>query len=315
MAAERVVSLIASATEIVCALGCGERLVGCSHECDYPRARVAGLPVCTAPKFDTEGASYEIDQRVKAILQEALSVYRVDAALLRSLRPDVIVTQTQCEVCAVSPRDVAECLSTWTQEVGGPAPRLVALEPNLLEDVWADVRRLAEALDVATKGETLIQAARDRMAAIAARTSALEPKPRVACIEWIEPLMAAGNWMPQLVEMAGGINLFGAVGAHSPWLSWGALRDADPDVIVVLPCGYDIARSRRDMAALSRQSGWPTLRAVRAGQVYIADGSAYFNRPGPRLVESLEILADVVHPETFDHGHEGAGWVRFEGTT
>jgi iron complex transport system substrate-binding protein len=309
MAVERVVSLIASATEIVCALGCGERLVGCSHECDYPAERVDGLPVCTVPKFDTEGTSYQIDQRVKAILQEALSVYRVDAALLRSLEPDVIVTQTQCEVCAVSPRDVVECLSTWTQEVARPAPRMVALEPNLIEDVWADVRRVAEALDVATAGETLVQTATDRMGAIAARASALTPKPRVACIEWIEPLMAAGNWMPQLVEMAGGISLFGVAGTHSPWMSWEALHDADPDLIVVLPCGYDIAESQRNMAALSRHSDWPTLRAVRTARVFIADGSAYFNRPGPRLVDSLEMLADILHPDTFDHGHEGVGWV------
>jgi iron complex transport system substrate-binding protein len=203
MVVERVVSLIASATEIVCALGCGERLVGCSHECDYPPERVDRLPVCTVPKFDAEGTSYQVDQRVKAILQEALSVYRVDEALLRSLEPDVIVTQTQCEVCAVSPRDVVECLSTWTQEVARPAPRMVALEPNLIEDVWADVQRVAKALDLETAGETLVQTASDRMAAIAARASALTPKPRVACIEWIEPLMAAGNWMPQLDAATG----------------------------------------------------------------------------------------------------------------
>ena len=310
MAAERVVSLIASATEIVCALDCGERLVGRSHECDFPDF-VRDLPVCTEPKFDTEGTSYEIDQRVKAILAEALSVYRVDTDLLASLAPDVVVTQTQCEVCAVSLRDVEACLTKLTRRGGGIAPELVALAPNALGDVWTDVRRLAAALEVPERGKELILQAKDRISAITTAAAALRPMPRIACIEWIEPLMAAGNWMPELVEMAGGDNVFGKAGAHSPWLNWDAFRTADPDVIVVLPCGYSIGESRRNMASLTGSAGWSRLDAVETGRVFIADGSQYFNRPGLRLVESLEILAEILHPEAFHFGHEGRGWVRW----
>jgi iron complex transport system substrate-binding protein len=301
----RIVSLIASATEIVCALGCEDQLVGRSHECDFPPS-VLRLPVCTEPKFNVEGSSYQIDERVKAILQESLSVYRVDAEKLRALEPDVIVTQAQCEVCAVSLREVERVVCGWLHA----CPRLVSLTPNALADVWADIERVAEALDVPDRGTALVRRLQDRMRAIADRARPLSPKPRVACVEWIDPLMAAGNWMPELVERAGGVNLFGAAGKHSPWLTWPELRGADPDVILVMPCGFDIDRTRREMAALTGKAEWPGLRAVRAGRVFLGDGNQYFNRPGPRLVESLEILAELLHPDSFHFGHAGTGWQR-----
>jgi iron complex transport system substrate-binding protein len=303
----RIVSLIASATEIVCALGQEEHLVGRSHECDFP-ASVLRLPVCTEPKFDVHGSSYQIDQRVKAILQEALSVYRVHADQLKQLRPDVIVTQSQCEVCAVSQRDVAQAVGEWLEE----RPRIVSLAPNALADVWADIERVAEALEIPERGDELVGRLQERITAIAVKARSLREKPAVACIEWIEPLMAAGNWMPELVEMAGGVNLFGKAGQHAPWMTWDELRPRDPDVIVVLPCGFDIERTRQEMPALIRQRGWTDLRAVRQGKVYLTDGNQYFNRPGPRLVESLEILAEILHPATFHFGHEGPGWQRFD---
>jgi iron complex transport system substrate-binding protein len=299
----RILSLIASATEIVCALGFQDQLVGRSHECDFPES-VKRLPVCTAPKFNVEGASYEIDQRVKAILQEGLSVYRVDAAMLRQLRPSVIVTQTQCEVCAVSLADVKQALGSWL----GEAPEIVSLAPNDLSDVWTSIQQVAGALAVPERGAEVVAQLKRRITAIAEEACALGKRPTVACIEWIDPLMAAGNWMPELVEMAGGVNLFGAAGKHSPWMTWPELRARDPEVIVVLPCGFDIERSRRDMSALSRQPDWPQLRAVRNRHVYLADGNQYFNRPGPRLVESLEILAEILHPDELHFGHETRGW-------
>ncbi len=291
---KRIVSLIASSTEIVCALGFEQWLVGRSHECDYPPS-VARLPVLTEPKLPADGTSYQIDERVKAIVQEGLSVYRVDAARLRGLRPDVIVTQTHCEVCAVSQRDVEAALCNWT----GAAPRVVSLTPNSLTDVWADVRRVAAALDAPERGDALVAELQSRMNAVSQKARALPEKPRVACIEWIDPLMAGGNWMPELVEMAGGINLFGKAGAHSPFMTWEQLRDADPDIIVVLPCGFDITRTRQEMPALVSKAGWNELRVVRSGRVYLADGNAYFNRPGPRLADSLEILATIFHPDLF----------------
>jgi iron complex transport system substrate-binding protein len=301
----RIVSLIASATEIVCALGFEGDLVGRSHECDFPES-VKRLPVCTAPKFNTEGTSYQIDQRVKAILQEGLSVYRVDAGRLRQLGPDVIVTQSHCEVCAVSLRDVERAVCSWL----GAGPRLVSLAPDALADVWTGIGQVAEALDVRERGAELIRSLQARMAAVADRARTPAGRPTVACVEWVEPLMAAGNWMPELVEMAGGVNLFGAAGRHAPWLSWEELCARDPDVIVLLPCGFDIARTRQDLPLLADRPGWPRLRAVRAGRVFLTDGNQYFNRPGPRLVESLEILAELLHPGVFAFGHEGVGWQR-----
>jgi iron complex transport system substrate-binding protein len=299
----RVVSLIASATEIVCALGAEDQLVGRSHECDFPES-VKRLPVCTEPKFDVEGSSQAIDQRVKAVLQEGLSVYRVHAELLKKLAPDVIVTQSQCEVCAVSQRDVERAVGDWL----GSRPNVVSPSPNALADVWDSIRQVAAALGAGSRGEEAIRGLQQRMAAITDRATALPERPKVAFVEWIDPLMAGGNWVPELIEMAGGVNLFGEAGKHSPWMTWDELRGRDPDLIVVAPCGFDLARTHREMAALTGRPGWQELRVVRGGRVYLADGNQYFNRPGPRLVESLEILAEVLHPEAFDFGHEGTVW-------
>jgi iron complex transport system substrate-binding protein len=303
---QRVVSLIASSTEIVCALGCEEWLVGRSHECDFPPS-VKKLPICTEPKFNIVGSSREIDERVKTVLrQDALSVYRVHTDRLKELQPDVIITQSQCEVCAVSLRDVEAAVCEWLDS----RPQIVSLEPNALADVFADIRRVANALQVPERGEALVAQMQQRFAAIAERARAESERRSVACIEWIDPLMAAGNWMPELVEMAGGVNLFGEAGKHAPWMTWEELRAKDPDVIVALPCGWEIERGRQELTALTRRAGWSDLRAVRTGRVVVADGNQYFNRPGPRLAESLEILAEVLHPELFRFGHEGKGWQR-----
>jgi iron complex transport system substrate-binding protein len=305
MTEPHVVTLLASATEIVCALGYEDALVARSHECDYP-ASVTKLPACTESKIDTRKTSRHIDDQVKSIVEQGLSVYRVDGDLLKRLQPDVIVTQTQCEVCAVSPKDLDRAVSDWT----GAEPRIVSLEPNALADVWTDIQNVAEALGAPDRGERLVAELQARMNAIEAKAGPSAHRPSVACIEWIDPLMAAGNWMPELVAMAGGVNIFGEAGRHSPWMTWEALCHTDPDVILILPCGYDISESRRNMPALTRRPEWPDLRAVTTGRVYIADGNQYFNRPGPRLAESLEILAELLHPERFGFGHEGVGWER-----
>jgi iron complex transport system substrate-binding protein len=299
----RIVSLIASSTEIVCALGFGDQLVGRSHECDFP-PWVQRLPVCTGPKFATDGTSYEIDQRVKAILAEGLSVYRVDAERLRALAPDVIVTQSQCEVCAVSLRDVEQAVCEWIES----RPRIVSLEPYALADVWRDIATVATALGAAQRGVELVTRLRRRMEKIVEPARGLRERPSVAVVEWIDPLMAAGNWMPELVEMAGGVNLFGEAGKHSPWMTIEELADRDPDWILVIPCGFDLERTRADMPALAARPEWMRLRAVRERRVVLGDGNQYFNRPGPRLVESLEILAEFLHPEAFQFGHRGSGW-------
>jgi iron complex transport system substrate-binding protein len=303
----RVVTLIASATEIVAALGCERQLVGRSHECDYPPS-VARLPMCSQPRIDVHGTSREIDERVKSSLHGGLSIYQVDVGKLQELRPDVIITQTQCEVCAVSLADVEAAVCTLLDS----RPRIVSLEPNALADLWGDVRLVAEAIGAAERGEELIARLQARLAHIARRASRLPRRPTVACIEWIDPLMAGGNWMPELVEIAGGQNLFGVAGTHSPWMTWEELLAADPEVIVVLPCGWNIEKCRQEMPVLTSRAEWPRLQAVRNGRVFVTDGNQYFNRPGPRLVEAAEILAEILHPEEFQFGHAGTGWELFE---
>jgi iron complex transport system substrate-binding protein len=296
----RIVSLISSATEILCALGLGDRLVGRSHECDFPEW-VKQLPVCTEPKFDVTGSSADIDRRVKESLRDSLSVYRVFPEVLQKLQPDLIVTQAQCDVCAVSYRDVEAAVC----EMVGSRPRIVSLVPNCLADVWTDIRSVAEAAGVSAQGEALVADMQTRMEAISMRANHWGRKPTVACIEWIDPLMAAGNWMPELVAMGGGINLFGEAGKHSPWMSWDDLVRHDPDVIVVMPCGFDLSRTRAEMPSLTRREDWPRLKAVRNGRAFVTDGNAYFNRPGPRLVDALEMLAEAIVPGAFSFGHAG----------
>ena len=301
----RVLSLIASSTEIVYTLGCGDKLVGRSHECDFP-LDVLDLPYCTEPKFNINGSSVEIDNRVKSILQEALSVYRIDEGKLAELNPDLIITQSQCDVCAVSLSDVENAV----RKVLGKKPRIVSLEPNQLSDIWNDIKKVASALKVEKRGELIISELRERIKNLRKMAQALE-KRTVACIEWIDPLMAAGNWMPELVELAGGINLFGSKGKHSPWMEFEDLIKRDPDVIIVMPCGYNIDKTKREMGTLRKMSEWDNLKAVQNSDVYLTDGNQYFNRPGPRLVESLEILLEILYDDKFDFGHKNIGWRKY----
>jgi len=300
----RIVSLLPSATEIVCALGYGDLLVGRSHECDHP-ASVTDLPICSRARIAVDASSSEIDGSVKAIVSAGLSVYEIDEETLRALAPDFIVTQTQCDVCAVSEHEVKRAVNDW---LDGQC-EIVSLSPNRLEDVWEDIVRVATALGNRRNGEEVVATLRERMSKIRARAATSEMKPRVAVIEWIEPLMAGGNWMPELVDMAGGENLFGKAGEHSPWLEFDALERSDPDVIVVAPCGFDLQRTRREMPPLMQRPGWTSLKAVNNGRVYLTDGHHFFNRPGPRLAESLEILTELLHPESLQSRHRGQAWM------
>src|SRR5580698_3705499 len=238
----RIVSLIASASEIVSSLELSPCQVGRSHECDFP-AEILTLPICTSPAFPTSGSSAEIDQRVKQRLADALSVYEVSREVLDALQPTHVITQTQCRVCAVSLEDVERALTGWVTS----RPKLVALEPNALADVWSDIQRVADSCGVPERGENAVDALKARMSEILALACCSTRRPRVVCIEWHEPLMAAGNWVPELVEMAGAVNLFGQAGAHSPWMTWDQLVEADPDVILSMPCGFDLDRTRSEM--------------------------------------------------------------------
>lgn len=301
----RVASLIASSTELVVALGQGDALVARSHECDHP-AWVRRLPQVTAARVDASASSAEIDRQVRRQVETSLSVYSVDAAALQALRPDVILTQMQCEVCAVSERDVAAALAGWE----GERPRVVSLSPQSLGDVLADVERVGEALGVAERGRALARQLRARIDEVAARVAG-RPRRRVVLLEWLDPIMTAGNWTPELAALAGGEDPFGRAGEHAPYATWEQVQVADPDVVVALPCGFDLPRTRQEMAAMTARPGWADLRAVREGRVAVCDGNAFFNRPGPRLVESLEALAEVLHPEAVRFGHEGVAWEWF----
>jgi iron complex transport system substrate-binding protein len=298
----RIVSLLPSATEIVCALGRGGQLVGRSHECDFP-AEVSRLPACTSANLDPTGSSIEIDRQVKALLKDALSIYSIDSDLIRSLKPDVVVTQDQCEVCAVSLAEV----EAMARERFGDGLDVVSLRANRLEDIFDDIKRAAVALQAVAEGERLIASLRARIAVVQARTRSL-PRPSIACIEWIEPPMASGNWVPELVALAGGRNTLTRAGEPSAWFTLDDLAAVDPDVIAILPCGFDLPRTRREAVALTSQPGWVRLRAVREKRVFGVDGNQYFNRPGPRFVDSLEMLAEMLHGQVFGEGFQGVGW-------
>ncbi|MDY6804042.1 MAG: cobalamin-binding protein [Cyanobacteriota bacterium] len=302
----RIVSLIPSATEILASLGLMDAIVGRSHECDYPQ-NVHSLPVCTQPKFEPDGSSGQIHERVAEVLQSALSVYRVEIETLEELQPTHIITQAQCEVCACSLADVEAAV---TQLVGSK-PQVISLQPNKLEEVWRDIEGVAAVFEV--DSEPLLTNLNSRLRAIQEKTAGVREisRPTVACIEWTEPLMAAGNWIPELVNLAGGEALFGVDGQHSPWLKWEKLLDANPEVIIFMPCGFDLEKTRRDALEFAENPDWKSLQAVKNGRVYITDGNAYFNRPGPRLVDSLEILAEILHPELFAFDYRGVAWKCF----
>ncbi len=304
----RIVSLLASGTELCCALGAGDRLVGRSHECDYP-AWVNALPAVSEPTFDVTGTSAEVDRRVRERLHAGEPLYRVDEEALARLAPDVLITQTHCEVCAVTPGDLAHAsLAT------GAPPRLerrqvVALSAGTLDGILDGFRGVAAVLELAAAGERLIEDLQERVRAVERAVAGL-PRPSVVCLEWIDPIFCMGNWGPELVARAGGDNRLGVTGAHSTTGTWAEVRAADPDVLVVAPCGFGIERTVREMPALEEQPGWSDLRAVRAGRVYVADGNLYFNRSGPSVFDSVRILAEILHAGTLEPTFEGRAWQR-----
>ncbi len=278
--------------------------MGRSHECDFPPG-VEHLPCCTRTRFNCSGSSLEIDRQVKQSVASALSVYEVDDEVLEALQPTHILTQTQCEVCAVSLRDVELSIARKLRS----QPGIVALEPNSLADIWADIRSVAASVGVSAEPAIADLQRRMRVASGIAHSS--RQRPRVACIEWLEPLMAAGNWVPELVAMANAENLFGSAGLHSPWMTWQNLVDADPDVVIVMPCGFSNERTVPEMHWITDRPEYARLRAVRNGNVYVADGNQYFNRPGPRVAQSLEILVEILHPQAASRTFPESAYLRF----
>jgi len=285
----RIVSLLPSATEIVCALGAADELVGRSHECDFP-VTIVDRPALTSARIAAGASSLEIDRAVRDVIEQALSIYAIDDELLAELEPDVIVTQDLCEVCAVSLDDVRSAVA----RLAGDHVRIVSLSPTRLEHVMQNVEDVARAIDRVETGRRVRASLEQRIRDLAARAALAPARPRVATLEWLDPLMVGGTWMPELVELAGGIALDATAGAPARTITRARLTELAPDVVILKPCGFTIERTLEEAELVAALGA-----LVPAARVYIADGNAYFNRPGPRLVESLEVLAACVHPELF----------------
>jgi iron complex transport system substrate-binding protein len=243
-----------------------------------------------------------LNAEVELQLEKGASLYDLDRENLRKLNPDLILTQAQCEVCAVSEKDVRAALG----HLPPGEVRMLSLSPRRLTDLWQNILDVAEALGISAKGREVVKQLKNRLADVIFKTASLRKRPSVACIEWLDPIMAAGNWVPELVDLAGGRDVLGTAGEHSAWLTWDALAASDPDVVILMPCGFDLSRTATEATALTKRREWNGLRAVRQKAVYAVDGSQYFNRPGPRLVDSVEILAEILHPNLFDSRHEKA---------
>lgn len=302
----RIISLLPAATEIICALGLEHRLVGRSHECDYPPG-ISNLPICSSAKFLPGSDSAQIDRQVKEILSESLSIYTLDRDLIKSLAPDVIITQAQCEVCAVSLKDVELALSDLLDK----KCQIISLQPNGLDDVYRDIRMIAGKLSVENAAEQLLELSDERINIIRHKLKFIAEKPTVACIEWLSPLMIAGNWTPEIVEIGGGLPVLTEAGKHSSYITFQDILIADPDIILIMPCGFSIQRTLQEIGLMLDTPGWADLKAVKTHRVYIADGNQYFNRSGPRMTDSIEIMAEIINTKQFIFGYEGNGWVHF----
>jgi len=301
----RVVSLLPSCTEIVCALGCAEQLVGRSHLCDFP-PEIQSVAVCTSGGSDGWPPGSECNGQSKSPPERALSIFEMDSARLRASRPDIILTRTRSGAGAFT---VAGLETALTQTLGRRA-KIFSFAPLRMADVWQDVQTIADALGVPDAGRALLSRLKNRVVDVIQRTCMIKKRPPVACLEWLDPLMAAGNWMPEMVELAGGHDAIGVPGGRSARLEWEKLAQAQPEVIVLMPRGCGLERARLEAAALESRPEWRHLRAVKSKHVFIADGNQYFNRPGPRIVESIEMLAGILQPKFFALVHENRVWAR-----
>ena len=306
MSDHRILSLLPAATEIVCALGFEQMLVGRSHECDFPET-VMQIPVCSEANFPDNLSSGDIDKKVKELLFNALSIYSINRKLIKELAPDIVITQAQCEVCAVSLDEVESALN---DDLNNTA-KIISLQPNSLGDIYNNIREVATALGAEADAEQLIEELDERVSIIRHKLKYIETKPSIACIEWLEPLMVSGNWIPELVSIAGGSSILAEPGKHSPFVQWANIQQNDPDIILLMPCGFSIERTIKEIHLLLQLPGFADLKAIKNNRLYIADGNQYFNRPGPRIIDSIEILAEIINPKQFIFGYEGIGWVKF----
>ena len=291
---DRIVSLLPAATEIAAALGLMDRVVGVSHECDFPSEANLRQRVTHCPVHNAGMSSREVDEWVRRALRENGTIYTIDEPLLRKLRPDVILTQKLCDVCAVGYGTVARLAET----LPGP-PTVVNHEPSSVSDIFDDIRRVAKVCDVPARAEKLIANLSERVENVRERAARIPDRPRCFLMEWVDPPFCSGHWGPELVEIAGGYDPLGRKRQPSVQIRWQEVLDTQPDVIVLALCGYNIDRARRDYEILRGFPDFDSLPAARRGEIYLVDASAYFARPGPRIVDSLEILAGILHPTEF----------------
>ncbi|HZW81545.1 MAG TPA: ABC transporter substrate-binding protein [Candidatus Deferrimicrobiaceae bacterium] len=302
----RIVSMLASATEIVCALGAGEMLVGRSHECDNPDW-VRRLPPCTSPAFDVSVSSGEIDKEVRRRLRAGEPLYQINGQLIRELLPDLLITQSHCEVCAVTPGDIERsgtCL---------PAASQVALSASSLKETLQGILRIAQALGMEERGKAVARRERERLEAVREKAAPFR-RPTVVMLEWTDPIFAMGNWGPELVEIANGELILGKKGEYSTAIASQQLQDADPEYLIVAPCGFNLQRSLQEQSVLERYPWWRDLRAARKGNVAFADGNLFFNRSGMTVCQTAEIIAEILHGITFGGATEGISWLRTAAT-
>lgn len=291
----KIVSLLPSATEIICALGLEEHLVGVTHECDFPPS-VQKLPKVTRTLIPHDASSTEIDALVRERFKTQMALYSLDMKALERLQPDLLVTQALCDVCAVAEAEVQEAACRLPGH-----PRVINLEPMSLEDVFDTLLMVGQATGVEAKARQVVDNLRERVRTVEERTQHLSAssRPRVAFVEWIDPIFSGGHWNPTLVAMAGGVNVLGAAGLPSRTLPWRKVVESKPDVLFIACCGFGIERTLEDVPLLRQLPGWHDPPCVRKGRVYVADGNAYFSRPGPRLGDSLEMLVFALHPDLF----------------
>jgi iron complex transport system substrate-binding protein len=289
----RIVSLLPASTEILYAIGAGDSVVGVTHECDFP-ADAATKPKLIRPRVDPSAPPAELDRQVRELVERGESIYAVDAELLASLVPDLIVTQDLCHVCAASPEDLASALSRLPRE---RAPRVLTFTPRTLADVWSGIREIGEAVDCVSKAQALASELEQSVSAIESAMAGVATRPRVLCMEWFDPPYCGGHWVPEMVRLAGGTDLFGRASEPSFPIAWEQILESRPEVIVLMSCGYDLTRNVEVWKSARQPAGWNALPAVQNGRVYAVDANAYFSRSGPRLAEGVALLAGLLHPE------------------
>jgi iron complex transport system substrate-binding protein len=296
----RIVSLVPSATEIVCSLGLSDALVGISHDCDFP-PEVLGKPVLSEAIIGLSEPSRAIEGRIRGMVHTGRSVYHLDERALARLAPDLILTQELCAVCAPSYTLVKQAAKLLDAEA-----KIVSLEPRGLGDVLDNILLVGELTRTAGRAQALVNQLRIRIGAVRAQAS--PPRPCVVCLEWMDPIYVGGHWVPEMVDIAGGVDVLGRAGEPSRVVEWNEVIGAAPDVLVLMPCGFDLARTRAGVGVLTGRPGWDEIPAVRGGRVFLTDASSYFNRPGPRLVDGLEMLASSIHPGVHNY-HCSAGTI------